>query len=104
MNYAAHIIQRAAALLTFLFHALGLRKRWRGLRVVHGGKETLLFLGLQIGQLHSGVKGNFLFIHHVQNFGNEIGQADIAADGFPTHASVFAHFLRSQLRHNLCRS
>ena len=43
-------------------------------------------------------------IHHVQNFGNEIGQADIAADGFPTHASVFAHFLRSQLRHNLCRS
>lgn len=45
-----------------------------------------------------------IVIHHVQNFGNEIGQADIAADGFPTHASVFAHFLRSQLRHNLCRS
>lgn len=49
-------------------------------------------------------KRKMTLIHHVQNFGNEIGQADIAADGFPTHASVFAHFLRSQLRHNLCRS
>lgn len=51
-----------------------------------------------------GIFDSNIFIHHVQNFGNEIGQADIAADGFPTHASVFAHFLRSQLRHNLCRS
>ena len=60
---------------------------------------------VQIGQLHSGIEGNFLFVHHVQQFGNEVCQADIASNSIATYALAFCdRIIVAELRRNLRRS
>ena len=62
------------------FQLLGLGKRGRAVLAFHGLQQIPLLRFRQIGKLHSGGQGNFLFIHHLQNLRDEIGQADVAFD------------------------
>ena len=40
----------------------------------------------------AGIKGDFLFVYHVQQFGDKVGQADIALDiDLLLHARFFAN-------------
>lgn len=78
---AAHIVQRAAVLLALFLHALGLGQGRGGLGVVHSLQEVPLFLRLQIGQLHGGIEGVLLLIHHIHKFRDEVCQADIPLNG-----------------------
>ena len=58
--------------------ALGLGKGGRVLGILHSLQKIPLFGSRQIGQLHSGIEGDFLLVYQVQQFGDEVGQADIA--------------------------
>ena len=60
---------------------------------------------VQIGQFHSGIEGNFLFIYHVQQFRDKVGQADKTLDITGTFAGIFCkRFICPELRANLARS
>ena len=48
---------------------------------------------VQIGQFHSGIEGDFLFVHHVQKFGNKVGQADKTLDLLITFTCSFSNNL-----------
>ena len=48
---------------------------------------------VQIGQLHSGIKSNFLFVYHIQQFRDEVGQADKTLDLLITFACSFSNNL-----------
>ena len=63
-------IQGAAALLRELFQPLCLRQGWRCLCIVHSLQKFFLFRWLQIRQLYRRIEGDFLLIHHIQNFAN----------------------------------
>ena len=48
---------------------------------------------VQIGQLHSGIKSNFLFVYHIQQFRDKVGQADKTLDLLITFACSFSNNL-----------
>ena len=58
------------ALLAVLFQPLGLGERRRGLFAVHRVQKLRLFLFFEERQLIGRVEGDFLLVHHVQQFGN----------------------------------
>lgn len=75
------------------------------LGLVHGLQKIPLLSLVQIGQFHSGIEGDFLFIYKVEQFGNEICQADKPLDIPGTLTSIFCkRFICSELRANLARS
>ena len=76
IHHFTHGIQGTAALLRELFQPLCLRQGWRCLCIVHCLQKFLLFRWFQIRQLYRRIEGDFLLIHHVQNFRNQIGKAD----------------------------
>ena len=63
------------------------------LGVVHCFQKIPLLAFVQIGQLHSGIEGDFLFVHHVQQFRDEVGQADKTLDLLITFACSFSNNL-----------
>ena len=69
------------------------------------GKEAFQY---RVGYSARKVRMNFFssFIHHVQQFGDEVGQADKPLDGFISLASIFRNSFNGQLRllDNLSRS
>ena len=88
-----------------LFHSLRLRQGRCVLGLVHGLQKIPLLSLVQIGQFHSGIEGDFLFIYKVEQFGNEIRQADKPLDIPGTLTSIFCkRFICSELRANLARS
>ena len=48
---------------------------------------------VQIGQFHSGIECNFLFVYHVQQFRDKAGQADKTLDLLITFACSFSNNL-----------
>ena len=56
---------------------LGLGQGRRVFAVLHGLQKIPLLVSCQIGQLHSGIEGNFLLVYQVQQFRNQVGEADI---------------------------
>ena len=65
-------------LLTEFLEPLCLGERGGGLFAVHRVQELHLFLFFEEGQLVGRIKGDFLFIHHIQQFRNQLRQADIS--------------------------
>ena len=61
-------------------HLNGLCKRRRAVLASHGVIKRALLLFGKVGQLHRRAKGDPTVIHHVQNFRDEVGEADIALD------------------------
>ena len=86
-------------------NVLSLGDGGRVLGILHGLQKIPLFGSRQIGQLHSGIEGDSLLIHQVQQFRDEVGQADEPFDlglAIITIQSYF--FCGCQLRPNLGRS
>ena len=77
-------------LLTVFFEPLGLRKRRGSLFAVHRVQQVYLFLLFEKGQLISRVEGDFLFIHHIQQFGNQLGQTDKSLNLILTLSNLFS--------------
>ena len=93
------------ALLTVLFQPLGLGEGGGGLLAVHRVQQVHLFLFFEEGQLIGRVEGNFLLVHHVQQFGDQLSQADKSFDlRFTVRAVLSYFFCCGQLRPNLGRS
>ena len=96
IHHFTHGIQGAAALLREFFQPLCLRQRWRCLCIVHCFQKFFLFRRFQIGKLYCRIEGDFLLIHHIQNFGNQVCKANIAKNLIFTCAKFFRHFLARQ--------
>ena len=73
-----HGFQGTSSFLAEFFQSLCLGEGGGCLRVIHGFDDMLLFLGRQIGQLDSRIKGDLLLIDHVQQFRDQIGETDKA--------------------------
>ena len=67
-------------LLAVLFEPLGLGEGGGGLFTVHCIQQVYLFLFFEERQLIGWIKGDFLLVYHVQQFGNQLGEADITLD------------------------
>ena len=68
-------------------------------------KKIPLLGFVQIGQLHSGIECNFLFVYHVQQFRDKAGQADKSLDLRLGIIGFLCYFFGCcQLRPNLGRS
>ena len=68
-------------------------------------REIPLFYFFEKGQIKSRIEGDFLFIDHIQQFGNQLRQADIALHLVPTRTSLLRQqFICTQLRPKLGRS
>ena len=65
-----HYIYGQMPLLTEFLEPLGLGKGGGGLFAVHRVQKLCLFFFFEKGQLIGRVQGNFLFVHHVQQFGD----------------------------------
>ena len=88
-----------------LLEKLGMGERRRSLFAVHRVQKLRLFLFFEERQLIGRVEGNFLLIHHVQQFRNQLRQADKSFDLRFTIRTVLCDFLcGGQLRPNLGRS
>ena len=70
------VLRQGAALAHFL-EAAGLHQRGRGLAKLHLGLQPPLVLRRHVGDLYRGVERHPGFIDHLQNGGDEIGQADV---------------------------
>ena len=81
------------ALLAVFFQPLGLGERRRSLLAVHCVQQIHLFLFFEERQLIGGVEGDFLLIHHVQQFGDQLGEADITKNLVFTLADLFSQYL-----------
>ena len=102
IHYFTHGIQGAAALLRELFQPLRLRQGWRCLCIVHCLQKFFLFRRFQIRQLYRRIEGDFLLIHHIQNFWNQVGKADIAMNLITAIASFLPDNIKGlQLHPNL---
>ena len=55
--------------------------------------KSPLLAFVQIGQFHSGIEGDLLFVYHVQQFRDEVGQTDKA----PYLISTVASFLTNNI-------
>ena len=72
------VVLRQCAALAHLFKSAGLYKGWRGLAKLHLGLQPPLMLRCHVRDFYRGVKRHAGFIDHLQNGGDEIGQADVA--------------------------
>ena len=69
----------------------------RVLGILHGLQKIPLFSSRQVGQLHSGIEGDFLLVHQVQQLRDEVGEADEALDvAIAAIAHVFGRMIRSR--------
>ena len=66
------------SLLAVFLEPLGLGERGGSLFAVHRVQQVPLFLFFEERQLISRIEGDFLFIYHIQQFGDKLRQADIA--------------------------
>ncbi len=89
-----HGFQGAAAFLAELPQALGLREGRRRLGEVHGFDDMQLFFGRQVGQFDGGIKGDLLLVDHVQEFRDQVGEADESMNLI----SAFACFLTNDIQ------
>ena len=71
------VVLRQCAALAHLFKSAGLYKRWRGLAKLYFSLQPTLVLGRHVGDLYRGVERHPGFVDHLQNGGDEIGQADV---------------------------
>ena len=56
-------------------------------------KKIPLLSLVQIGQFHSGIEGDFLFIYKVEQFRDKIGQTDETLNLIATFTKFFGHDL-----------
>ena len=77
------------SLLAELFQPLGLGEGGGGLLAVHRVQQVHLFLFFEEGQLIGRVEGNFLLVHHVQQFGDQLGEADVTGNLVTALAYLF---------------
>ena len=66
------------SLLAVFLEPLGLGERGGSLFTVHRVQQIPLFLFFEKGQLIGRIERDFPFIDHIQQFGNQLRQADIA--------------------------
>ena len=93
------------ALLAVFFQPLGLGERRRGLFTVHRVQQIHLFLFFEEGQLVGRIEGDFLLVHHFQQFGDQLGEADVTLNLSATVTSFFTyHIGHFQLPDNLSGS
>ena len=71
------VVFRQCAALAHLFKSAGLYKRWRGLAKLHFSLQPPLVLRRHVGDLYRGVECYAGFVNHLQNGGDEVGQADV---------------------------
>lgn len=72
------VVLRQCAALAHLFKTAGLHQRRRGLAKFHLGLQPPLVLRRHVGDLYRGVERHSGFVDHLQNGGDEVGQADVA--------------------------
>ena len=75
-----HFTVSKPLLLAHASQPLSLGQRRRHLVAVHHGEERFLLGRLQIGQLHCRSQGNLSVVHHLEDLGDQIREADIALD------------------------
>ena len=78
------VVFRQSAALAHLLKAAGLHQRGCGLAKLHFGLQPPLVLGRHVGDLYRGVERHPGFIDHLQNGGDEIGQADVTLNSSGT--------------------
>ena len=71
------VVLRQCAALAHLLEAAGLHQRGRGFAKLHLCLQPPLVLGRHVGNLYRGVECHPGFIDHLQNGGDEVGQADV---------------------------
>ena len=98
------VVLRQCASLAHLFKSAGLYKGWRGLAKLHFSLQPTLVLRRHVGNLYRGVECHPGFVDHLQDGGDEVGQADVALDLVPAFSNLFSQNLTAQLRPNLGRS
>lgn len=88
--------------LAHLFEGTGLGEGRSSLTGVHLLLEhPLVFLG-QVGDLHRRIEGDLVFIHHLKDGGDQVGQADVTMDLVSAITSFLSHNIhRLQLHPNL---
>ena len=79
--------------LAVFLESLGLGERGGGLFAVHSVQQIPLFLFFEERQLISRIERDFLFIYHIQQFRNQLRQADIAENLIFTLADLFSQKL-----------
>ena len=72
------VVLRQRAALAHLFKAAGLHQRGRGLAKLHLCLQPPLVLGRHVGDLYRGIERHAGFVDHLQNGGDEVGQANVA--------------------------
>ena len=96
------------SLLAVFLEPLGLGKRGGRLFAVHRIQQIPLFFFFEEGQLISRIESDFPFIHHIQQFGNQLRQTDISLDIPRALSSLLCQqiptFLASRLVANLATS
>ena len=75
-NREHHILRQLPLLAEFL-HALSLGEGRGCLLIVHGLYQLRLFLRREKRQLIRWIEGNFLFVYHIQQRRDQLGQADV---------------------------
>ena len=78
------VVLRQCAALAHLFKAAGLHQRGRGLAKLHFSLQPPLVLRRHVGNLYRGVERHPGFIDHLQNGGDEIGEADVTLNMLDT--------------------
>lgn len=84
------VVLRQRAALAHLFKTAGLYKRWRGLAKLHLCLQPPLMLGRHVGDLYRWVERHPGFIDHLQNGGDEIGQADVTVHLIAAFIQLFS--------------
>ena len=68
--------------LAHLFEGVGLGEGRSGLTGVHFFLEHPLMLLGQVGDFYRWIEGDLVFVHHLEDGWNQMGQADVTLDGF----------------------
>ena len=89
-----HCTAREPLLLAHASQPLSLGQRRRHLVAVHHGEERFLLGRLQIRQLYRRSQGNPSVIHHLEDFGDQVREADITLDLRCAVAGLFTYDLR----------
>ena len=91
-----HHVGGQAPLLAELLQALGLGEGWRGLFAGHHIQELFLFLSREEGQLIGRIQGDFLLVHHIQQGGDQLGEADVTHNlNTAAFTGIFCHTVTS---------
>ena len=93
-------------LLTVFLEPLGLGERGGSLFAVHRVQQVPLFLFFEERQFIGRIERDFSFIHHIQQFGDQLRQADIALHLSLAFTGLACNKLNRSLRllANLARS